>query len=240
MPEQYTPAEFAEILSSPDRPLIVGGQAVNVWAEYFATKNPHIAAQRPFVSKDADIFAERDLAEKLATAAGWQITFFHEPRTIAVAVLTKPHSGGGTLTVEVLREVLGLTRRELDDSDLVAFPDGHAYRIPSPIRLLKAKLANLRRIIPTRLQDAQHARLLVALSHDYITAQHSQVIAGHLKERLLINALTELADLIADPDSETLDLRFDLKLRAALPRNLPDERLPKLANFYKHHRGSAG
>jgi len=117
MPEQYGPAEFAEILSSPERPLIVGGQAVNVWAEYFAPKNTHIARQRPFVSKDADIYAGRDLAERLATAAGWQITFFHEPRTIAVAVLSKPRPEGGTLTVEVLREVLGLTSRELEDSD---------------------------------------------------------------------------------------------------------------------------
>jgi len=35
MPESYGPAEFGEILNSPEQPLIVGGQAVNVWAEYW-------------------------------------------------------------------------------------------------------------------------------------------------------------------------------------------------------------
>jgi hypothetical protein len=33
MDRQHGAAEFSEILNSPDHPLIVGGQAVNVWAE---------------------------------------------------------------------------------------------------------------------------------------------------------------------------------------------------------------
>jgi len=55
MPEQHEASEFGEILNSPEQPLIVGGQAVNIWAEYFAPRNAQVAAQRPFVSKDADI-----------------------------------------------------------------------------------------------------------------------------------------------------------------------------------------
>jgi len=59
MPELHGPSEFGEILNSPERPLIVGGQAVNIWAEYFAPRNARVNAQRPFVSKDADIFGDR-------------------------------------------------------------------------------------------------------------------------------------------------------------------------------------
>src|SRR5580693_967589 len=113
MPEQHGPAEFGEILNSPEHPLIVGGQAVNVWAEYFAPRNAQLAAQHPFVSKDADIFGDRALAQKLAAFSGWEIKFFHEPRTIAVAVLVKRRGQKGALTVEVLREVRGLSRKEL-------------------------------------------------------------------------------------------------------------------------------
>jgi hypothetical protein len=235
MPDQHGPAEFAEVLNAPEQPLIVGGQAVNVWAEYFAPHNPMLARQRPFVSKDADILGDRKTAQKLADTSGWQIRFFHEPRTIAVAVLTKERKSGGTLTVEVLREVRGLTRKELDDADIVELRPGQAYRIPSPIRLLKAKIANLREIKPARPQDLRHAGLLVSLVHDYLVMQHAEVMARQLSERTLINAFHEMRKLATSPTAAETARRFDLRLQPAIPLNLATDRFPKLAAFYKHH-----
>lgn len=236
MPEQHGPSEFSEILNSPESPLIVGGQAVNIWAEYFAPRNAQIAAQRPFVSKDADIFGDRAMAQKLADAAGWEIKFFHEPRTIAVAALIKRRSDAETLTVEVLREVRGLTRKELADSDLVELRPGHVYRIPSPIRLLKAKLANLLQIKPTRSNDIYHVRLLVALTHDYLGDLHAQVAEQHLTERTLINALHELHDTITATGVRELAAQHSFNLALALPLDLPTNRMPKLRAFYEHYR----
>jgi hypothetical protein len=241
MPEQHGPAEFGEILNSPERPLIIGGQAVNIWAEYFAPTNARIAAQRPFVSKDADIYGDRAVAEKLAAASGWEIKFFHEPRTFAVAVLTKRRAKAETLTVEVLREVRGLTRKELEDADLIELRPGKVYRIPSPIRLLKAKLANLREITPTRAQDVTHTRLLVYLASDYLAEQHAHVVAKRLTERALVNALHELRKLVWTASARALEMRHGLDLSPAMPTHLPTARLPKLAAFYQHHgRARAG
>jgi hypothetical protein len=237
MPEQHGPAEFGEILNSPERPLIIGGQAVNIWAEYFAPANARIAAQRPFVSKDADIYADRGVAERLAAAAGWEIKFFHEPRTFAVAVLTKRRPNAETLTVEVLREVRGLTRKELADADLIELRPGQVYRIPSPIRLLKAKLANLREITPTRVQDVNHARLLVTLASDYLKEQHAHALAKRLTERALVNALHELRKLVWSASARRLESRHGLDLSSAIPTHLPTARLPKLAAFFQHHGG---
>lgn len=220
MPEQHGPSEFGEILNSPERPLIVGGQAVNIWAEYFAPRNVRVNAQRPFVSKDADIFGDRAMAQKLADAAGWEIKFFHEPRTIAIAALIKRRLDAETLTVEVLREVRGLTRKELSDADLVELRPGQIYRIPSPVRLLKAKLANLREIKPTRVQDIHHARLLVSLAHDYLTDMHARVAEKHLTERALVNALHELRDVIATKGARKLASEHQLDLASALPAAL--------------------
>jgi hypothetical protein len=235
MPEQHGPAEFGEILNSPERPLIVGGQAVNVWAEFFAPRNPQLAAQQPFVSKDADIFGDRALAQKLADTAGWEITFFHEPRTIAVAVLIKRRRNAGTLTVEVLRAVRGLTRKELHDADVVELRPGQIFRIPSPARLLKAKLANLREIVPTREQDIHHVRLLVMVAHDYLKEQHAQVAAKLITERTFVNALHEIRNSITTSDACALERRHDLRLVSALPLDLPTDGMLKLAAFYRYH-----
>ncbi len=236
MPERHEASEFGEILNSPEQPLIVGGQAVNIWAEYFAPQNAKIAAQRPFVSKDADIFGDRALAQKLADATGWEITFFHEPRTIAVAALIKRRPDAETLTVEVLREVRGLTRKELSDSDLVELRPGHVFRIPSPIRLLKAKLANLLQIKPARTNDIYHVRLLTALAHDYLGHMHVQVADRHLTERARINALHELHDVITAAGVGGLVAQYDFNLASSLPTDLPTAGMPKLAAFYEHYR----
>jgi hypothetical protein len=233
MPSQHQPTEFSDILNSPARPLIIGGQAVNIWAEYYAVHNPRLAAQRPFVSKDADIFGDRTLVDQLAKTPGWKVTYFHEPRTMAVAVLSKEVAGQATLTVEVVRAVRGLTPRELNDSDLVELRPGHVYRIPSPIRLLKAKLANLQEIRPTRDQDVRHARLLVPLAHDYLREQHHHVLGGRLSERQWINAFHELRTVISRTAARNLDRRFSLELERSIP-TVPLEGLPKVAALYRH------
>lgn len=87
MPEQHPPSAFEEIFASPERPIIVGGQAVNLWAEHYSQIDPLIRTLGPFVSKDADIFGTRDLAERLAATSRWQLTNFFEPRTVALAIL---------------------------------------------------------------------------------------------------------------------------------------------------------
>jgi hypothetical protein len=236
MPRQHQPAEFAEILNSPARPLIIGGQAINIWAEYYSVTNPRLAAQRPFVSKDADIYGDRAMAETLAQVPGWKVTYFHEPRTIAGAVLSKEVAGKATLTVEVLWAVRGLTRRELEDSDLVELRPGQVYRIPSPIRLLKAKLANLHEIRPSREQDIHHAQLLVSLAHDYLQEQHRHVMAGRLSERQWVNAFHELRDVIRQPAAQNLNKQFGLELDHSIPAAVSHAGLPKIAALYQHLR----
>jgi hypothetical protein len=66
MAESRQPADFAEILTLPEQPLIVGGQAVNIWAEHYASKDAILDGFRPFISKDADIVGDRALAERIA------------------------------------------------------------------------------------------------------------------------------------------------------------------------------
>lgn len=63
MSEQQPPAAFAAVLTDPTHPLIVGGQAVNLWAEIYSPSEPELGPFAPFTSKDADIHDDRALAE---------------------------------------------------------------------------------------------------------------------------------------------------------------------------------
>jgi hypothetical protein len=53
--EQRSPDEFAPILASAEQPLVVGGQAVNIWAELYSPAVSALTELAPFTSKDADI-----------------------------------------------------------------------------------------------------------------------------------------------------------------------------------------
>ena len=51
MSEQHSPAAFAAVLTDPSHPLIVGGQAVNLWAEIYVSAEPELHTFEPFTSK---------------------------------------------------------------------------------------------------------------------------------------------------------------------------------------------
>jgi len=119
MPDQHELSAFAEVLNSAEKPILVGGQAVNLWAEHFASAIPALNSLRPFMSKDADIFGDRAMAERLAVNTKWRLTCYNEPRAIGIAMLTKDIPGKEPLLIEVINSVNGLNPKDLSDPKLV-------------------------------------------------------------------------------------------------------------------------
>ena len=135
MPDDLPPKAFADVLADPARPLIVGGQAVNIWAEIYRGAEPSLSSFEPFTSKDADIYGDRALAETLRNRSGWECTFFEDVRQIAVAYLSKPVTPENPqpLKIEVLCTIRGLTDADLARDALVTLREGEVYRISDPL-----------------------------------------------------------------------------------------------------------
>jgi hypothetical protein len=62
--------DVVRLLGSDGRAFAVGGQAINLWAEHYATIADELNEFRPFTSKDIDFFGQRDVAERLARDLG--------------------------------------------------------------------------------------------------------------------------------------------------------------------------
>ncbi len=233
-PPGREPRDFDEVFRRYAALPIVGGQAVNLWAEAFVVREPRLGEFVPFLSKDADLFGHRLALDAAAPPPpGWIITHFSDVRQSAVALLTKTHADGGELRVEVMRAVYGVSEKDLADAQQVEVTPNHIYRLPSPLRLLKAKIANTHDLTQReRPQDLKHVRMLVLICGPFLRDMHASVLAGSTPERSLTNALNELHALLASPKARAVATKHRVDFTPALPLDLATVSLPKLAAFY--------
>lgn len=99
--------DLASILQLSDNAFIVGGQALNLWAERYSNV-AELAAYGPYTSKDLDYFGYRQAAEKLADALGGTVRIpngdDHTPQTAIVTATLH----GETVEIDFLYNVKGV------------------------------------------------------------------------------------------------------------------------------------
>jgi hypothetical protein len=142
------------------RVVIVGGQAINFWADRYAPDAPQLRVHRPFTSRDLDLFGSITNAYRVASEA--RATLEKPKRRAASPVLANINitTGGVTRSVQFLRSVRGVTNREINDN-AVQFTIGHVnIHVADPITMLKAKLHNLVELNQRGRNDRKHVEIL--------------------------------------------------------------------------------
>jgi hypothetical protein len=183
------PGDFADALATPEPVLLVGGQAINLWALYYENRTRNLA---PFVSRDVDVLGDRQTLTELAKVVGAKPQFFPlKPPTNEIGVVIAHDSTGQPLLVEVLRTVHGVTNEELHASAFtMAIGANHVpVQVPEPIALLKAKIANVSDIAQNGRQDGRHVVILVHLMPAFLTDLISAATQGRITERDLVDRL---------------------------------------------------
>ncbi len=233
MSEQHRPADFAAVLTDPAHPLIVGGQAVNLWAEIYFVAEPDLHQFEPFTSKDADIHGDRALAEILHRRSGWICQFFDDPRQPAVAILQKTATATTPpLRVEVIRSVYGLGRDDLSRNLIRERQTNEFYRLPDPFVRLKAKLANLAHLsIEKRPQDLKHARMLIPICRAYFLEMHAAIGRPDMTERNFLGAVAYATEVITSTEAHTVIKRHGLDLVSLFPPSLAESPHEKIRRF---------
>ena len=139
--EPRPPEDFAPLLATKEPVLLVGGQAVNLWAMYYETRTTALA---PFVSRDVDVLGDRETLEALGKLAGTKPQFFPvKPPTNEIGVVIAKDHNGLPLLIEVLRYVHGVSNTELREPVYTLAVGETHVQVPSPIALLQAKIANV-------------------------------------------------------------------------------------------------
>lgn len=231
-------SDFEQVLCREPLPLLVGGQAVNLWALVYARNSAVLAELEPFLSRDCDLFGDSDTLRRLAEATHWKVTFSPKGQpSPVVGFLTGRDVVGRELTVEVLYAVKGLQPSDLARETIVKLDD-KPYRTLSPVTLLKAKLANLVEMPQTEpgltRNDLKHVRILVPCIAGYLSEAHERCLGGTLSERGLANLFEETVQVVTSEYAQQVRRTEQLDLLQCFPANLESSSLPKVQSFWTH------
>jgi hypothetical protein len=162
-------ADYLDLFRSLDaqeaRALVVGGQAVNFWAEAFEDEEPELRAYRPFTSADLDLHrltsSAQDALGVISKAVEAPKHPFGKAFTIVSHTFLIEAKTGRLLHVDHLKMVLGLRPAEVKRGTMIIEFAGVRIWILNPIICLKAKLHNVSALNQRGRQDEKHVRILI-------------------------------------------------------------------------------
>lgn len=197
---------------------IVGGQAVNYWAERYVVREPALGVFRPFTSKDLDLVGTTADARQAAAATDWE---FVPPDADAFVMQAKLRRGG--LLVEFLRpDGLDLFSPDQAEFRVGAPPGTVLVRVLNPAELLMKKVAlavdvpqdGVEGEIAPR-QDVRHAQMLARVLPHYLS-ELLAVLSG-VDPAGQVAAVQPLVALLAGLKRSGSGRRFEATYPGTLP-----------------------
>jgi hypothetical protein len=239
MPEQKVSTTFSDIANvvsvkiDGELPVIVGGHAVNIWAlAYLHRAGANLKAFAPFTTKDLDLYGPIKILEKLGEKFGVPVAL-SPPRLPGLGHVLIPQKET-VLKVELLPGVHGLQRIEAQNIVKMTI-EGTEIRVLDAISCLKAKIANAADLDQANRQDVKHAQIMKICAHEFIKDILIQGNRGQITERLVVNNLENLLEIVTSREAQKVELKWGLRFADVLPmeviRQCPME---KVKNFVRY------
>lgn len=234
LPPHLTEEEVLRLLDIVEKfdPVVIGGQAVNLWVQRYRARDPDFLGGRPFTSKDLDFYRNREAAEQLADELGGRVLLPEPDDATPNAAMVVGTLGGRPIEVDFMATVLGVEASNVTGRQVML--EARSPQTDRPIRILllhpldcvRSRLANvntLHRYDEHSVAQAVAAlevlqRFLVELLDDTDRLRHVQTILVELhyvirdlhagKPTHLTHGLCPEAVLSAFHEDERLDLRW--------------------------------
>ena len=207
-------ADILDTLPENHGAVLVGGQALNIWAEYYALEDPDIKALEPFFSADIDFIGTREDAEHVNRSLGGTVVIPDmDTHTTMTAKINKKTKDGEDLQIDFLQFILGVESHDLKrDAVSVREPNGNRnIKLLHPGHCLSSRVHNTYGLLERRSRkDGPHhverTRLALKIMKRYLQDQFKTTVKE--KHRLgykWIEHVTDLATSTAGVKAWQLD-----------------------------------
>lgn len=139
----YDAASILRGVGAVEGVVLIGGQALNFWAERYRSKDPMLAAHGPFTTHDVDFLAGKAEAQHCAERLGVSLRVpgmdEHTPNT---GLLVVGNDTDAPITIDFMGDVLGVDATDVEASAVEVDIEGASLRVMHPLLCLESRLAN--------------------------------------------------------------------------------------------------
>lgn len=196
-----------------DKAVLIGGQAVAFWAQYYG-----IEPRLPALTGDIDYLATLSEAKRISAR-------LRIPHTLKVASLDDHTPNSAVISIDLdgypepvlidyLAGIIGVKSEAINKSAVVVEFEGEPIRVLHPLHLLQAKTWNLYRLEAKRNQEGvEQARLAIEIAAAFIQRQK-------MPRRELLDAIEAIGRFAATAPARLVAERFGLKCLNAIPQSV--------------------
>jgi hypothetical protein len=196
--------------------IVVGGQAINLWALQYYQPLPEWDELQPYTSVDLDFYGGRLEAAQCAAALAGQLTLARDFDPSPNAGVVQVNWGDRPFRIDILASVYGLADAEIANTALpfvgTAALEGIRLNVLHPLLCLEGKLKCLRGLDQTTRQDEKHVRLSLLIMHEFLLAQLMTQ-----PPRSLLNLIERMIDNFGTDAGLHAWYRYGISLEAAIP-----------------------
>jgi hypothetical protein len=221
--EKLTPETLREIFlalqSAGLEAVVVGGQAINLWAYQYYERLPELQAFLPFASEDLDFYGGKVEAIICSETLQGKVVLNKDfdPSPNAGVVIVNRFSRN--LRIDFLASVYGLNDAEINETAITFIGQenlaGVQLKVLHPVLCLEGKLRSLRRLPQQGRQDLKHVQMSLIFLREFLKdliINNDPRLGLNLVERVLDSALRE--------DGLSVWYRHNLCIESAIPLDI--------------------
>jgi len=197
--------------------LLIGGQAVNYWAERYLTTEPELRERLPFTSEDIDFKGSRDDVEHIAQELKQPAVYPTKVQMTALAGAIPIAVGDLKSNIEIVRTIPGVTATSVDKLAIQAEWSGKEIRVMDPVSLIACKLKLALTVDQEKRQDVAHLKILVFCVRGFLREFLREVEQGRLPSRGWLGAVNQLLKLAKSSQGRRAVAKFGIDWSMVLP-----------------------
>jgi hypothetical protein len=212
--------QFSEVLKIRDATgqpyLLIGGQAVNYWAERYLATEPQLKSLQPFTSEDIDFKGGSADVQRIARQLELAPGYPPKVQMTALAGVIPFKIGGLKSNIEVVRRIPGVSG-SVEALAVQAEWNGKSIRVLDPISLLACKLELVASVPQEKRQDVPHLKILMPCIRAFLNEFLQQVERNEIPARHWLGAANQVLKLTTNHRARKIAIKHQIDWPEILP-----------------------